>query len=44
MTDRLEELRAELQSLDDRPVDEHVEVYERANELLAAELSALDEV
>ena len=42
--DRLEEVRAELEGIADRPIGEHVAVYERANAVLAAELSALDEV
>ena len=43
-TDRLEEIRAELEAIGDRPIGEHVAVYERVNAVLAAELSALDEV
>ena len=42
--DRLEEVRAELEGIGERPIGEHVAVYERANAVLAAELSALDEV
>ena len=35
---------AELDGLDGRPVDEHVDVLERVNAAIAAELAALDEV
>ncbi len=37
-------VRSEIEALDERPVSEHVEVFERANRVIAAELSALDEV
>ena len=42
--DSLAALRAELEAVDDLPVDDRVELFERANETLAAELAALDEV
>ena len=42
--DSLAALRAELEAVDELPVAERVEVFERANETLAAELAALDEV
>jgi hypothetical protein len=35
---------ADLDGLDERPVVEHVEVLERVNAAIAAELAALDEV
>jgi len=37
-------VRSEIEALGERPVSEHVEVFERANRVIAAELSALDEV
>jgi hypothetical protein len=37
-------VRSEVEALDERAVAEHVEVFERANRVIAAELSALDEV
>ncbi|MEX2548953.1 MAG: hypothetical protein WD638_01895 [Nitriliruptoraceae bacterium] len=37
-------IRSEIEALDERPVTEHVEVFERANRVIASELSALDEV
>ncbi len=42
--DALAALRTELEAVDDVPVGERVELFERANETLAAELAALDEV
>ncbi len=42
--DRLAALRAELEDVAERPIGEHVAVYERANAVLSAELAALDEV
>ncbi len=42
--DALAALRAELEAVDDVPVGERVALFERANETLAAELAALDEV
>ncbi len=42
--DSLAALRAELEAVDELPVADRVELFERANETLAAELAALDEV
>lgn len=42
--DPVEALRVELESIASVPVSERVERFERANELLAAELASLDEV
>lgn len=42
--DRLEQARSELSTLDGRPVEEHVDVLDRVNRTIAAELAALDEV
>ena len=42
--DALAALRAELESVDDVPIRDRVELFERTNETLAAELAALDEV
>lgn len=44
MSDRLQALREELAELEEVPVADRVERFERANELLAAELAALDEL
>jgi hypothetical protein len=43
-SDPLEELRADLGGLDDLPSADRVEVFDRANRVLAAELAELDEV
>ncbi len=42
--DALEEVRDALEGAAERPVDEQVATFERANEVLSAELAALDEV
>lgn len=42
--DPLDAIRAELEAIEEQPVAAHVAVYERVNAVLAAELSALDEV
>jgi hypothetical protein len=42
--DGLDELREEVDSVDELPVAERVAVFERVNEGIAAELSRLDEV
>ncbi len=44
MTDRLEQLRHELAGIDEHPVAERVARFEHANEVLAGELAALDEL
>lgn len=44
MSDRLAALREELAGLDELPVADRVERFEEANEVLAAELAALDEL
>ena len=44
MTDPLDALRHELAEVDERPVGERVERFEQANEILAGELTALDEL
>jgi hypothetical protein len=42
--DGLDELRAEVDSVDELPVADRVAVFERVNDGIAAELSRLDEV
>lgn len=44
MGDPLEQLRRDLADIDQRPVGERVALFERANEILAGELGALDEL
>lgn len=43
-TDRIEDARRELQSLDERPVDEHPEVFADVNASIVDELSAMEDV
>lgn len=42
--DVLDAVRVQLAELEQRPVGEHVAVFDRVNAVIAAELSALDEV
>jgi hypothetical protein len=44
MSDALEQLRRDLAVVDEAPVADRVKRFERANEVLAAELAALDEL
>lgn len=44
MTDRIEEAREQLASIDERPVDEHPEVFADVNAAIVAELSAMEDV
>jgi hypothetical protein len=44
VSEALEQLRRELTAVDEVPVSERVEHFERANEVLASELAALDEL
>jgi hypothetical protein len=44
VSDPLERLRHELAEVDQHPVADRVERFERANEVLAGELAALDEL
>ncbi len=48
MTDRSEEAREQLAeqlaSIEERPVDEHPEVFADVNEAIVAELSAMEDV
>ena len=41
--DVVEDVRARLADLDDRPVDGHVDTYDAVQRLLAGALAALDE-
>ena len=42
--DRIEDARRKLQSLDERPVGEHPEVYAEVNASIVDELSAMEDV
>lgn len=44
MSEALEQLRRDLAAVDEAPVNERVERFEHANEVLASELAALDEL
>jgi polyhydroxyalkanoate synthesis regulator phasin len=44
MGDPLEQLRRDLAEIDEHPVGDRVALFERANEVLAGELAALDEL
>lgn len=44
MTERIEEAREKLASIDERPVDEHPDVFAEVNEAIVAELSAMEDV
>lgn len=44
MDDPLEQLRHDLAGIDEHPVGDRVALFERANEILAGELGALDEL
>ena len=44
MSEAFEQLRRDLAEVDGVPVAERVEHFERANEVLASELAALDEL
>ncbi len=44
MSEVLEQLRRDLETVDDAPVADRLARFERANEVLAAELAALDEL
>lgn len=44
MDDPLEQLRRDLAGIDEHPVADRVALFERANEILAGELGALDEL
>ena len=43
-SDPLDEVREALETASQQPLDAQVAVFERANEVLASELAALDEV
>lgn len=42
--DRLDTLREELEGVDDAPLEDHPEVFDRIHRALVAELNALEEV
>lgn len=44
MSERIEQAREQLASIDERPVDEHPEVFADVNEAIVAELSAMEDV
>ena len=44
MNDPLEQLRRDLAEINDHAVGDRVALFERANEVLAGELAALDEL
>lgn len=44
VSDRIEEAREQLASIDEQPVDEHPEVFADVNEAIVAELSAMEDV
>ena len=44
MSDPLEQLRHDLAEIDEQPVGDRVARFEQANEVLAGELAALDEL
>lgn len=44
MTERIEEAREQLASIEERPVDEHPDVFADVNEAIVAELSEMEDV